>query len=150
MRNIAFLLVLGLSVSPIMAVAQSSARHEDTPQSRSCWARADQRGLHGEERRKFHATCVTGAMAPDQPTRPAKTAEAAAVTSPSGVNPAVRSRQCNDRANALGLKESAFQEFRKSCLASASPVSTIGSGTMKQKPSVANDSFGNITTSTPH
>ena len=122
-----------------------------TPQAASCTAQADHQSLAGPDRQAFLAKCVKGAMVPAKPTmqtRPGSSAQA--VVSPSGHDPAVRSRQCTAEADRRGLKDRDRAAFRLSCLASAAPVSAIGASTTPTSPTPEKSNLGLQTPSGPH
>ncbi len=145
------LAVIGVLAAPVIGEAHLRSTGPMSEQSKSCWGRADQRGLQGEDRRRFHATCMKGSLTPKRPiaVKP-RTEGAEAVTNPSGVDPKVRSEQCNAQATKLGLRDSAYQAFRKSCLAGAGPVENTGVGAMTPRPTPAKKNLENLTNTPPH
>ena len=136
----------GLAVAGLLltGAAPAFAAHM-SPQSKSCWARADQQGLKGTARVQFHATCMKGAMAPTQPTHfDDQSASAKAITAPSGADRTTRSNQCSAEADKRGYKESTRDSFRRACLASAAPVEAIGVQTTPTAPTAAKDNLGTL------
>jgi len=124
-----------------------------TAQSRACWVKADNQHLHGMERVKFHATCLKGAgAAPVETGRTeASSSWAKAVTSPSGVTPATRSRQCSREADRRGLTSNKRESFRLACIGSVAPVRAVGAGQEKPAPTHAKgDSIVNAPNNTGH
>ncbi len=116
-----------------LAVSAQAASTADT--RAACGARADAKSLAGKPRDEFMATCQQGALAPAKPTSPTPPAPTArAITAPSGADRTVRSRECTAEAKRRGLPDTQKKAFRLSCLASAAPVSTIGSPEQAQRP----------------
>ncbi len=151
MRKSVVLAVIGVIAAPVIGEAHLRSASSVSEQSKSCWDRADSRGLQDQDRRKFHATCMKGSLAPKHPVVAKPRSEAArAVTNPSGVDPKARSEQCNAQASKLGLSDSAYQSFRKSCLASAGPVENTGVAALPPKPTPAKKNLENLTNTPPH
>jgi len=151
MKRIAEITGLSLFSMAIVLAGPSGATSKASPQSKSCWAQAKEQGLVGADRTAFHATCMKGALAPKGPTEPKPTTRAAAaVTSPSGADRTTRSKQCNDEAERRGLHDSAFQSFRKGCLASAAPVSAIETSRTPTTPTPAKPKLESLTNTPPH
>ena len=136
---LAVMILAALSLSTAPQAAASA-------QSRSCARRADQQDLQGAARHRFLAVCVKGSLAPRERTHPAPRSLAAkAITQPSGVDRTVRSQQCDDEAARRGLHDSGLQAFRKSCLASAAPVSATGGKQRPPTPTPANSRLDALT-----
>jgi hypothetical protein len=133
----------------VFSGTQTAAKEQQSAQSRSCWTKATQQGLMGEQRNAFHATCLKGSLAPKRPTEPALTKSAKAVTAPSGEDRLARSKQCDAEAALRGLHDSGFQAFRKGCLASAAPVSAIGTSERLTKPTEAKPNLESLTNKPP-
>jgi hypothetical protein len=130
--------------------AKTEAAPTQSAQSHSCSERADQQGLSGDARKAFQTTCTKGSLAPGQPTQPApQSAAAKALTQPSGVDRTVRSKQCDEQAAKRGLHDSPLQAFRKSCLASAAPVSAVGSKDRPPRPTRAKPKLEALTDTPP-
>lgn len=83
------------------------------------------------------------AVAAESPTTP-KVAAAGPVTRPSGVDPATRSRECNQEADRRGLASNARQAFQVKCLATAGPPAATGTSTKNPTPTPANNSLGQL------
>ncbi len=136
--------ILACSATPVAAKIVESA------QSKACRAQATQQGLSGNERDSFQATCMKGSLSPKGRTEPAPKGEAAkAVIAPSGADRTIRSKQCNAEAARRGLHDSAFQSFRKGCLASAAPVSAIETSERPTKPTGAKPKLESLTNTPP-
>jgi len=73
----------------------------------------------------------------------------AAVVAPSGSDRTARSTQCNAEAARRGLHDSAFQSFRKGCLASAAPVGAIEAGEHPTTPTAAKPKLESLTNTPP-
>jgi hypothetical protein len=122
----------------VFGASPSFAKDVHGAQSATCWARAKQRGLGGDTGAEFHARCMKGALAPTAPTKFDRSNDAAkAITSPSGTNRMARSDACNAEATRRGLHDSAFQAFRKGCVASAAPVGAIQAPNRTERPAPA-------------
>ncbi len=128
--------IAGLGALALSWGAASTGRTaEPSAQAQSCAERAQQQGLEGKGRETFMTTCKNGSLAPKRPTTPAPESRSAeALTAPSGADRTTRSKQCNTEAARRGLKEEAMQAFRKSCLASAAPVTAIQTAHRSETP----------------
>jgi hypothetical protein len=121
MRPTLFFAALALVTAPICGMAGAAAAA--SAQSRICSQEAVKRGLTGQEKTRFHATCMKGPLAPKHPTAPSGPGkEARAITAPSGADRTVRSKACTAEADKRGLTDKARKEFQLSCLATAGPV----------------------------
>ncbi len=129
--------------------ASGAALAAESAHSRSCYAQADNQHLTGAARTEFHRTCMKGALAPHHPTAPVHSMAAAAVVAPSGADRTTRSAQCNAEGNRRGLHGAKFSAFRKSCLATAGPVTEAGAGTMKPHAAGAINQDMNLTNAKP-
>ncbi len=150
MRARAYLTGIAMVSALAMGATASLAKGAESAQSKTCWARAKGEGLTGSKRDAFHATCMKGALAPKHPVRRPTTAASAAITAPSGADKDVRSKACSDEGSKRGLQASAFDAFRKSCLATAGPVSEIGGGGKPSRPTPAKSKIENLTNTPPH
>jgi hypothetical protein len=140
---------LSVSSLGLCLPAQAAA----TAQSRACWAKADDQHLHGMERVKFHAACLKGAgAAPEETGRTQSSSRwAKAVTAPSGVTPATRSRECSREADRRGLTSNKRESFRLACIGSVAPVRAVGAGQEKPAPTHAKgDPIVNAPNTTGH
>jgi hypothetical protein len=99
-----------------------------------------------------HAQTATGGVGGPSPTHnpSANTHGGAAMTAPSGETPRTRSRHCNTVANRRGLKGSARQEFRLSCMATAAPATHAGTQTKLPTPTHSKDNLGVAEPRQPH
>jgi hypothetical protein len=148
-----YLQIAALPLLPlfISLAAPCDAKTHESAQSKACWAQAQTQGLVGQKRTAFHAMCVKGSQPPPSSTgAQAKSESARAVVAPTGASPAGRSDQCNAEAARRGLKDSAFQSFRKGCLASAAPVGAIESGLRPTTPTPAKPKLESLTNAPPH
>ena len=137
-------LIAGLHSAPALARSVHSA------QSKTCKAEADRQGLTGKQRTAFNATCLKGSLTPGRPTGLAKTSAAKAIVAPSGADRTTRSASCDAEAAKRGLADSAFQSFRKGCLASAAPVHTIETAQTPTRPTNAKPKIEGLTNTPPH
>ena len=123
-----------LSVSLLLGASPALARKQSA-QAAQCTQSAKAEGLSGAKRTAFVRTCLKGPLAATTPTAPtAASKEAQAVTKPSGVDRATRTRQCAAEADRKGLAEKARSEFQLSCLATAGPVSEGETGVKEPHP----------------
>ena len=124
----------------LVCAPRSSA---ETAQSASCAAQMEKRAVAPADRQAFMAQCTKGALTPPKPpiaTTPGSGAHA--VVAPSGHSKTARSAQCNSEADKRGLQDRARAAFRLSCLASAAPVSAIGTATKSPRPTAAKPDLG--------
>ncbi len=141
-----FIIMTGVALGLAAAAAPAwSITTSTTERSKACWTQADQKGLHGAERTRFHKTCLEGALAPASPTHADKgSVSAKAVTAPSGADRTQRSRQCAAEADAKGKTDNERKSIRLTCLASASPASSTGTPTQTPKPTPSHDALGTL------
>ncbi len=142
----------GISLVSVMVcyASPSFAKGAEGAQSKACRAKAIQQGRVGDQRNAFIATCLKGALSPKMSTGSgAKSGAARAVTAPSGADRTDRSTQCNAEAVKRGLHDTAFQSFRKGCLASAAPVGAIESSQTPTKPTASKPKLESLTNTPP-
>lgn len=148
MRQASGIAVIAFAAVALGAAGPAAARSHESAQAKSCRAEATKQGLSGAKRNAFVATCTKGSLDPKAPIG-AASASAAAVTAPSGADTTDRSRQCNAEAARRKLQDSAFQAFRKGCLASAAPVRAIESPNTATKPTGAKPKLESMTNTPP-
>jgi hypothetical protein len=138
------LALVGLALGP--AAPASASR-----QTAACAAKADHQGLSGAARRRFELKCHKGALAPSAPTVHAgRSLASTALVAPSGADRTQRSQQCNAEADRRGLKAGDYQAFRKSCIATAGPVSEAQTGTQTPMPASEKRALGTADAGKPH
>lgn len=124
-----------LALAATLFVAAPAEAAKRSPEAAHCNALADHEKLTGSRRRAYIATCAKGPLAAKSPTAPtAMTKESQAVTKPSGVDRATRTKQCADEADHKGLAAKERSAFQLSCLATAGPVSEGETGTLTPHP----------------
>lgn len=143
--------VIALTVGVVGASLAARSLAAPSAQTATCRAKADREGLSGAARRGFESKCRAGALAPGRPTAPVgKTVSATAVVAPSGADRTKRSQQCNSEADRRGLKGGDYQAFRKSCVATAGPVTEGQTGTQTPKPAGRKGALDAAASGKPH
>ena len=151
MRDGLLLLASVSLISSLYLAPAASARTTESAQSKTCSAEATRQRLTGAKRASFRATCLRGSLTPKRPTASETKAPAVkAVVAPSGADRTSRSTACNAEAGKRGLSDSAFQSFRKACLASAAPVNAIETAQTPTKPTKAKPKIEGLTNTPPH
>ena len=127
----------GLAVlcASILLGAPPALARKPSAQAADCSRSAKAEGLAGAKRAAFVKSCLRGPLAATTPTAPtAHSKEAQAVTKPSGVDRATRTRQCAAEADRKGLTDKNRSAFQLSCLATAGPVSEGETGVKEPHP----------------
>ncbi len=124
-----------LAASLAVVAVQPASAARRSPQAAHCKALADKGHLQGGKRGESVSACMKGPMAATAPTAPtAGNKESQAVTKPSGVDRATRTKQCNAEADKKGLAAKERSAFQLSCLATAGPVTEGETGTISPHP----------------